>query len=100
MSAPLTDEERRMIAGRLERFDRASTHGPWTHAVLHAIATHPGVRAADLARGFGRETQPFKVDVRKLKNLGLTLSLEVGYELSPRGESYLGRSPTRDGHAS
>jgi len=89
MSAPLTDEERRMIDGRLERLDRASTRGPWTHAVLHAIATHPGVRAADLAQGFGRETQPFKVDVRKLKNLGLTLSLEVGYELSPRGRAYL-----------
>ena len=46
-------------------------------------------RAADLAAGFGRETQPFKLDVRKLKNLGLTLSLEVGYRLSPRGEAYL-----------
>jgi hypothetical protein len=100
MSAPMTDEERRVIDVRLERLDRASTHGPWTHAVLHAIARRPGVRAADLAHGFGRETQPFKVDVRKLKNLGLTLSLEVGYELSPRGESYLGRSRTREGHAS
>jgi len=100
MSAPLTDEERRVIDGRLGRLDRASTHGPWTHAVLHAIAAHPGVRAADLAQGFGRETQPFKADVRKLKNLGLTLSLEVGYELSPRGESYLGRSRAREGHAS
>ena len=39
--------------------------------------------------GFGRETQPFKLDVRKLKNLGLTISLEVGYRLSPRGEAYL-----------
>jgi hypothetical protein len=29
------------------------------------------------------------VDVRKLKNLGLTLSLEKGYRLSPRGEAYL-----------
>ena len=47
-------------------------------------------RAADLAAWFGRETQPFKTDVRKLKNLGLTESLEVGYRLSPRGEAYLG----------
>jgi hypothetical protein len=29
------------------------------------------------------------VDVRKLKNLGLTHSLEVGYRLSPRGIAYL-----------
>ena len=52
------------------------------------------MRAADLAASFGRETQPFKLDVRKLKALGLTLSLEVGYRLSPRGEAYL-RQTTR-----
>jgi hypothetical protein len=49
------------------------------------------VRAADIAQTFGRETQSFKLDVRKLKNLGLTISHEVGYELSPRGRSYLNR---------
>jgi hypothetical protein len=27
--------------------------------------------------------------VRKLKNLGLTISLETGYQLSPRGAAYL-----------
>ncbi len=48
----------------------------------------------DLARGavaahLGRETAPFKLDVRKLKNLGVTFSLEVGYRLAPRGETFL-----------
>ena len=37
----------------------------------------------------GRERLAFKADVRKLKNLGLTLSHEVGYSLSPRGQAYL-----------
>ncbi len=74
---------------RLARLDRASSHGSWTAEVLRTIAARPGVRAADLAASFGRETQAFKVDVRKLKNLGLTSSLEVGYRLSPRGEAYL-----------
>lgn len=46
-------------------------------------------RAPDLATSFGRETAPFKIDVRKLKNLGLTISLTVGYRISPRGEAYL-----------
>jgi hypothetical protein len=82
------------IDARLARLDVRSSHGPWTRATLDAIATRPGVRAGDLAASFGRETAPFKVDVRKLKNLGLTLSLEVGYRLSPRGESYL-RSTSR-----
>lgn len=52
-------------------------------------AAQPATRAADLAAGFGRETAPFKLDVRKLKHLGLTESLEVGYRLSPRGEAHL-----------
>jgi hypothetical protein len=77
---------------RLERLDRASSSGPWTMAVLRVIVERPGVRAPDLAASFGRETLPFKLDVRKLKALGLTLSLRVGYRLSPRGEAYLGRT--------
>jgi hypothetical protein len=77
------------VAARLARLDRASRSGPWTHAVLRCIAERPGIRAPDLAASFGRETQPFKVDVRKLKNLGLTYSLPVGYQLSPRGRVVL-----------
>jgi hypothetical protein len=85
----LTPGEADDIARRLARLDRASSHGAWTAGVLRTIAERPAVRAADLAATFGRETQSFKIDVRKLKNLGLTLSLEVGYRLSPRGEAYL-----------
>ena len=77
------------ITRRLDRLDRASGHGPWTAATLDIIRRRPAVRAGDLAAELGREMLPFKVDVRKLKNLGLTLSLEVGYRLSPRGRSYL-----------
>jgi hypothetical protein len=76
------------IETRLARMDRASPHGPWTAAVLELIAENPGVRAPDLAARMGRETLPFKRDVRKLKELGLTESLEVGYRLSPRGRAY------------
>lgn len=77
------------VTRRLDRLDRAAHHGSWTRAVLMAIEAQPGRRAPDLAASFGRETQPFKTDVRKLKNLGLTISLPVGYRLSPRGEAYL-----------
>lgn len=77
------------ISARLDRLDRASRHGPWTRPSLRLIERHPAVRAPDLAEMVGRETQPFKVDIRKLKNLGLTESLRVGYRLSPRGLAYL-----------
>ena len=72
------------IETRLARLD---ARGPWTAAVLELIAAHPGVRAPDLAARLGRETLAFKMDVRKLKALGLTESLEVGYRLSPRGQA-------------
>jgi hypothetical protein len=88
-TAKLTVADRDEIDRRLARLDRASPHGPWTRAVLDVIAAQPATRAADLAADFGMETQPFKNDVRKLKNLGLTESLEVGYRLSPRGRAYL-----------
>ena len=45
-----------------------------------------------LSAEMGRERDPFKIDVRKLKNLGLTRSFDVGYELSPRGVAYLART--------
>jgi hypothetical protein len=92
-SADLTDADRKEIGRRLDRLDRASSTGPWTRPVLRVIAERPATRAADLAAGFGRETQPFKTDVRKLKNLGLTESLEVGYRLSPRGRAFLDGEP-------
>ena len=90
------DEQLRGIERRLARLDRASRHGPWTRAVLEAIRDGPGVRAADIAPRFGRERLPFKLDVRKLKELGLTESLPRGYRLSRRGQAVLERLGTAD----
>jgi hypothetical protein len=87
----LSDDELAELGRRLSRLDRASTHGPWTDAALRLIAERPGVRAGDLAESVGRERLAFKADVRKLKALGLTESLQVGYRLSPRGEAWLAR---------
>jgi len=87
----LTDEARADIQARLARMD-GGARGPWTHAVLRLIATNEGVRAADLARKLDRETLRFKGDVRRLKALGLTESLETGYRLSPRGHALIAAS--------
>lgn len=76
------------VRARLARMDRAAPE-PWTRAYLELVAQNPGVVARELAAGIGMERDPFKVRVRRLKELGLTESLDVGYRLSPRGAAYL-----------
>jgi biotin operon repressor len=74
------------------RFDRGSG-GAWTRPVLNHIALHEGQPAADIASAFGVEKAALKQNIRKLKELGLTESLETGYRLSPRGKALLGALP-------
>jgi len=94
--APLDRRQAAELRQRLNRLDAASTDGPWTLKTLQVIRDHPEVRAADLCGLVGQERDRFKPNVRKLKNLGLTISLEVGYRLSPRGESYLREREQQD----
>ena len=63
---------------------------------LAIIDRSPEVRAPDLAAELGRDTLSFKRDVRKLKELGLTESLDIGYRLSPRGEAVVDDGGRRD----
>ncbi len=78
-----TADELAELRRRIERM------GPWAMSYLHVIAEQPGVRAPDLAASFGMETRAFKLRVRRLKELGLTESLRIGYRLSPRGKAFL-----------
>jgi hypothetical protein len=78
------------IAARLDRLDRRSTDGPWTAAVLDLIDRRPGVVSHELMADTPTDDLVvFKRRVRRLKELGLTESLPVGYRLSPRGASFL-----------
>ncbi len=74
---------------------RLARLGDWALPTLKLISKRPRVAASALAKSLGRERDPFKVDVRKLKRLGLTQSFEVGYELSPRGRTLLAMLPRR-----
>ncbi len=85
----LSDAELADLAKRLDAMDRRAAAGPWTRKTLSLIAANPGLRAGDLAEELDRSREDFKRDVRKLKGLGLTLSLETGYEISPRGRAFL-----------
>ncbi len=84
-------EELDLILQRLLRFGAKGPPGPWARSILELIRERPGARAADLAGAVGMDRAPFKANVRKLKGLGLTESLNVGYRLSPRGEAVLSR---------
>ena len=88
-AARMTDSAWAQLAAELDRIDRATKRGPWTVATLRLIGERPAVAAAELAASAGRERLPFKADVRRLKELGLTESLRPGYRLSPRGAGLL-----------
>jgi hypothetical protein len=83
-----TETER--ISTRLARLD-ARPSGPWTRDILEWIRDHPRVVSKELASLRGADLLPMKADIRKLKALGLTISHDVGYELSARGAAYLAR---------
>ncbi len=79
----------REVQAKLARLDSASRVGDWTRTVLRALHQHPHVAAAKLAGHTGFEKEWLKHNIRKLKNLGLTISGEAGYELSRRGRTVL-----------
>jgi hypothetical protein len=82
--AHFSDLQRKL--GKLD----AACGRPYTLATLEAIEAAPATRAGDLYASLGwSNLADFKLHVRKLKALGLTLSLRIGYNLSPRGEAYL-----------
>lgn len=79
------------VAALITRIDRMEARAdvPWAWATLELIRDRPAVLAADLGAVLGLERDVFKPRVRRLKALGLTESLKVGYRLSPRGVELL-----------
>lgn len=90
----LDDAAMTELQDRLDRLDRRAGT-PWTLDTLQLIGRQPGVVSTELAGLLGRDRAAFKADVRKLKELGLTESLDVGYRLSPRGEVVTRRRAAR-----
>jgi hypothetical protein len=88
----LDEEALTSIEAQLDRWDAASPTGPWTTALLNLIVSRPAESSRLLAEDVQTDQPTFKRRVRQLKGLGLTESLEVGYRLSPRGQSYLERT--------
>jgi hypothetical protein len=85
----LSDADFLKLQNKVERLDQFGSHGPWTEKVLLAIKKNPKVRAIEIARLTNFEKDWLKINIRKLKNLGLTISHEIGYEVSARGNMFL-----------
>jgi GNAT superfamily N-acetyltransferase len=81
------------IRETLRDLDRRSKGPRWTDTYLRLVHLHAGVPAGELARMAGAEKAVLKHRMRRLKDLGLTESLDVGYRLSPRGQQFL-RGPS------
>lgn len=80
---------------KLQRLDAFSKEGAWTIKILKLIKKHPRMRAIELAGKTGFEKDWLKINIRKLKNLGLTISHETGYEIAPLG-NYLLSHPSKE----
>lgn len=95
--ARLTPKQRDAIVAKLAAMDARSKRGPWTRQHLELIEARPSTLAEEIAASIGREKLPFKADIRRLKELGLTESLRPGYRLSPRGRAVLRHLRSLDG---
>lgn len=85
----LSDKEFQKIKSKLDRLDK--TRGPWVLKTLKLIEKYPERRAGDLADILKMERLDFKLNVRKLKNIGLTISHGVGYSISSLGAQVMER---------
>src|SRR5262245_24275245 len=85
----LSEADIDVLVKRLDRLDKTSSQGPWTRRALELIDRNAAVVSTVLAEQMGLERPVFKLNIRKLKESGLTESLEVGYRLSPRGKCLL-----------
>jgi biotin operon repressor len=87
----LSDLELEQIYKKLKKFDGFGKYGPWTLRVLQVISDRPQTKAADLAKKLDYSKEWLKPNIRKLKNLGLTISHEIGYSISARGKVFLAK---------
>jgi hypothetical protein len=88
-NSDITTYELAALQKKLQALEARSKVKGWTLRILEAVNNKPGLYAIQYANKLGYEKMWFKLHIRKLKNLGLTISLENGYEISQRGKAFL-----------
>ncbi|SDG94538.1 hypothetical protein [Pelagibacterium luteolum] len=86
----LGDDMVKHLKVELLKIDRPVGTG-WSVKVLRLIAEQEGVAASVLADALGQEKSAFKSRARELVALGLLISGDIGYRLSPRGSALLAK---------
>ena len=90
LQTQVSAKDLKALIEKLKKMDKLSHRGPWIQKLLKLINKYPGVSSRELAQLIDyKDTLKFKLQVRKLKALGLTISLGTGYKLSPRGKKIL-----------
>lgn len=87
----LTEPQLADLKRKIGRLDNRSKQGNWTRKILLTIKDNPNLHAIGIAKCTGFEKEWLKLNIRKLKNLGLTISHNVGYELSSLGKVFVER---------
>lgn len=88
-NSDVSGNETALILKKLQGMDARSIYGPWTKKVMGHILRYPETKAGDMAVDLNMDKEWLKINIRKLKTLGLTESTSPGYRLSPRGEVVL-----------
>ena len=96
----ISTDEMNEVIGKLKRYDTSGKIKNWTFKVLEIVDSEPGNFAIEYSTKLGFEKEWFKLNIRKLKNLGLTISLTDGYKISPRGKVVLKELKNRTGNNS
>lgn len=79
MTKVVTEDDIRDLQIWLSRLDSRAPNGAWTCRILEVLKAHPGIPAGDICDLVGQAKKPFKINVPKLMNRGLTESLGTGY---------------------
>jgi hypothetical protein len=90
-NSELSSEDLLELQQKLKRLDARSVVGDWTCQMLMNISTYPMLSAGELAKLTVYKKVWLKTNVRKLKNLGLTISIRRAI---PGRENRLGASGT------
>ena len=81
----LSNTDIKNLKARLTQFDNYSRNGAWTKDLLTTLHDNPSSTSTELSLKTGKTKEWLQLNIRKLKNLGLTVNNDPGYALTKIG---------------